>query len=42
MEPCVSYKAENILNFAPIENTHIGGFIGAYFDRFFEKRVLSD
>ena len=42
MKPCVPYKAENILAFEPIGNTQIGGFIGEYFHRFFEKRVLSD
>lgn len=42
MQIKIPYTINNKIRFAPIEDTHFSGFIGDYFNRFFENRVLSD
>ena len=42
MQIKIPYTVNNKIRFAPIEDTHFSGFIGDYFSRFFENRVLSD
>lgn len=42
MKEIISYKVKNKIDFTPIGNTHFSEFIGNYFNRFFENRVLSD
>ena len=42
MQIKIPYTINNKIRFAPIEDTHFSGFIGDYFSRFFEHRVLSD
>lgn len=42
MQIKIPYTINNKIRFAPIEDTHFSGFIGDYFSRFFENRVLSD
>ena len=42
MQIKIPYTINNKIRFAQIEDTHFSGFIGDYFSRFFENRVLSD